>query len=316
MLRYFASRVITMIPVILLITVMVFTIMHMIPGDPAYVMLGEEASPQAVRALKKELGLDQSVQIQYVKWLWKVLQGDLGRSIINNAKVLDSILDHLPATIFLTISSLLFSIIIALPVGIIAGIKPKTPLDAAATGMAMMGIALPNFLLGIILIFIFGLKLGWLPILGFVSPLENFREFLYHMILPTITLGSALAATNTRFIRSGMLEVMNKEYVTTARSKGLTETATIRDHALKNALIPIVTVMGLQLGMLFGGAVIVEKIFAIPGLGSLMIAAIFERDFPVVQGIVLFMAVVVLITNLAVDMIYTVLDPRIKMNKT
>ncbi len=304
-----------MIPVMALISIMVFTIMHMIPGDPAYVMLGEEASVEAVKALEKELGLDRSIHIQYLKWISNVLKGDLGRSIINNAKVLDSILDHLPATIYLAITSLLFSIIVALPVGIIAGIKPKTALDVTATGMAMMGIAMPNFLLGIILIFVFGWKLGWFPILGFVNPSEGIWLSIQHIVLPTITLGAGLAATNTRFIRSSMLEVMNKEYITTARSKGLRESTTVRVHAIKNALIPVITIMGLQLGSLFGGAVIVEKIFAIPGIGSLIITAIFERDFPVVQGIVLLMATVVLVTNLVVDMLYTVLDPRIDMSK-
>jgi peptide/nickel transport system permease protein len=304
-----------MIPVIFFISVMVFTIMHLIPGDPAYVMLGEEASPEAVEALRKELGLDRSVPVQYMEWIKAALKGDLGRSIRNNEKILDAILDRLPVTAYLAVSAVVFSILIALPAGIIAGVRPKSLMDVAATVLAMAGIAMPSFWLGILLIFFFAFKLEWLPIMGYVSPLENFWDSIRHIILPAVTLGASMAATNTRFIRSSMLEVMNKEYITTARSKGLREIEIIRGHALKNALIPVVTMLGLQMAMLFGGALIVETIFAIPGLGRLIVNAIFTRDFPMVQGIVLFMAVFVLTANFIVDILYSFLDPRIRLGR-
>ncbi len=304
-----------MIPVIFFVTIMVFTLMHLIPGDPAYVMLGEEASPEAVEALRKELGLDRSLPVQYFAWMRKAVKGDLGRSIKNNVKILDTILARLPITAYLAVSAVVFSILIGLPAGIIAGVRPKTTLDVVATVLAMGGIAMPSFWLGILLIFFFAFKLEWLPILGYVSPAEDLWDSLRHMVLPAITLGASMAATNTRFIRSSMLDVMNKEYITTARSKGLREIGIIRGHALKNALIPVVTMLGLQIAMLFGGALVVETIFAIPGLGRLIVDAIFARDFPMVQGIVLFMAVFVLTANFIVDILYSFLDPRIRLGR-
>ncbi len=304
-----------MIPVIFFVTIMVFTLMHLIPGDPAYVMLGEEASPEAVEALRKELGLDRSLPIQYFAWMRKAVKGDLGRSIKNNVKILDTILARLPITAYLAVSAVVFSILIGLPAGIIAGVRPKTAIDVVATVLAMAGIAMPSFWLGILLIFFFAFKLEWLPILGYVSPAEDLWDSLRHMVLPAITLGASMAATNTRFIRSSMLDVMNKEYITTARSKGLKEIGIIRGHALKNALIPVVTMLGLQIAMLFGGALVVETIFAIPGLGRLIVDAIFARDFPMVQGIVLFMAVFVLTANFIVDILYSFLDPRIRLGR-
>ena len=304
-----------MIPVIFFVTIMVFTLMHLIPGDPAYVMLGEEASPEAVEALRKELGLDRSLPVQYFAWMRKAVKGDLGRSIKNNVKILDTILARLPITAYLAVSAVVFSILIGLPAGIIAGVRPKTAIDVVATVLAMAGIAMPSFWLGILLIFFFAFKLEWLPILGYVSPAEDLWDSLRHMVLPAITLGASMAATNTRFIRSSMLDVMNKEYITTARSKGLEEIGIIRGHALKNALIPVVTMLGLQIAMLFGGALVVETIFAIPGLGRLIVDAIFARDFPMVQGIVLFMAVFVLTANFIVDILYSFLDPRIRLGR-
>lgn len=315
MLRHILTRLILMIPVIFFITVMVFTIMHLIPGDPAYVMLGEEASPKAVETLRKQLGLDRSIPVQYMAWMKAALKGDLGRSIRNNEKILDAILDRLPVTAYLAISAVVFSILIALPTGIIAGVRPKSLMDVVATVLAMGGIAMPSFWLGILLIFFFAFNLEWLPIMGYVSPLEDFWDSIRHIILPAVTLGASMAATNTRFIRSSILDVMNKEYITTARSKGLRETGVIRKHALKNALIPVVTMLGLQMAMLFGGALIVETIFAIPGLGRLIVNAIFTRDFPMVQGIVLFMAVFVLTANFTVDILYSFLDPRIRFGR-
>lgn len=315
MLRHIIARLLLMIPVLFFISLMVFTIMHLIPGDPTYVMLGEEVSEEAAENLRKELGLDKSLPVQYFNWIRKALRGDLGRSINNNIKILPAILTRLPVTIYLAASAIIFSILIALPVGIIAGVKPKSAMDVVSTMLAMGGIAMPSFWLGILLIFFFSLKLELLPISGYVSPREDLWDSLLHMILPAITLGASLAATNTRFIRSSMLEVMHKEYITTAKAKGLRDFNVIRVHALKNALIPVVTMIGLQLGLLFGGALVVETIFAIPGLGRLIVDAIFARDFPMVQGVVLFMAVFVLFANFIVDILYSFLDPRIRLSQ-
>ncbi|MCP4750587.1 MAG: ABC transporter permease [Proteobacteria bacterium] len=311
MLKYFATRLLTMIPVIVLVSMVVFSIMHIIPGDPAYAILGVEATDEAVAALKKTLGLDRNILVQYFRWAANALRGDLGRSIITNEKVLDIILYRAPVSFYLAVLSILFSAVIALPVGIVAGVKPNSTVDIVSTPIAMVGIAMPGFLLAYLLILVFAFKLELLPLMGYVPISEGLWNSLKHMILPAVTIGLYLAAINARFIRSSMLEVMGKEYITTARAKGFGELGTIGKHALKNALSPVMTVLGIQLGGLLGGAVVSEHIFAIPGIGRLFFDAILEADYPVVQGVVLFMAVCVLTLNLMVDMLYSALDPRI-----
>lgn len=310
--RYILRRLLTMIPVMFLVTVIVFMLLHLTPGDPATSMLGEEASPEAVAALRQRLGLDQPLPVQYGKWLISAVQGDLGRSIRSNQPVSEAIRERLPATFQLSILAVLVSLTIAIPVGIVSAMRRNSPLDTTATTFALLGVSLPNFFLAILLIYLFSLHLGWLPPIGYTPFFDDPLDSLKRMIMPALTLGTALSAIVMRMTRSSLLEVLDQDYVRTARAKGLTEARMVRVHALRNALIPVVTVVGLQIGALLGGAIIIESIFVVPGVGRLLVDSIFQRDFPLVQGVVLFASLAFLFANLAVDLIYAYLDPRIR----
>ena len=309
---YILRRLVAMVPVLLLVSLIVFSLVHLTPGDPALTMLGEEATPQAVAALRAKLGLDQPIPVQYVKWLAAVLQGDLGRSIRSNQPVTEAIAERLPVTVELAILAIIISLSIAIPAGIIAAMRRNSALDASATVVALLGVSLPNFFLAILLVYLFAVQLRWLPPFGFQPLKAGLWANLKGMILPAITLGTALAAIVTRMMRSSLLEVLDQDYIRTARAKGLTEGRMVRFHALKNALMPVVTVVGLQIGGLLGGAIITEQIFVLPGLGRLLVDAIFQRDFPLIQGVVLFVSFAFLFSNLAVDLAYAYLDPRIR----
>ena len=314
MLAYLARRTLTLLPILLLMSIIVFALIRMVPGDPIDVMYGGEGMDAIRRAaLSHELGLDQPVVVQYGKWLWRAVQGDLGNSYRAGMPVLQLIGQRLPATLFLSFAALFLSLLIALPLGLLAAVKRNSGADMAAMIFAILGISLPNFWSGILLVLVFAIWLGWLPSIGYVSPFEDFFQSLRHLILPAIALGWALSGTTTRLARSSMLEELGKDYVRTARGKGLAERTVLLTHTLRNALIPTVTMIGLQLGFLIGGTVVVETVFAWPGVGLLVVDSIFARDYPVVQGIVLVIAVVVVLVNLLVDVIYTVLDPRIRL---
>lgn len=300
-----------MIPVVLLVSVVVFFIVHLTPGDPALVMLGEEVNPQTLAALRHDLGLDLPIHIQYATWLSNVVHGDLGHSIRNHQPVLEAIIQRLPTTIELTIFALIISLCISIPTGIISATRRGSGSDLISTTLALLGVSMPNFFLAILLIFIFSLYLRWLPPIGFTPILEDPIANIKGMILPAITLGAATAAIVARLTRSSLLEVLSQEYVRTARAKGLDERTVIWRHALKNAMIPVITIVGLQVGALLGGAVITETIFVLPGIGRLAVDSIFSRDFPVLQGVVLFISLVFMFANLAVDVLYAFLDPRI-----
>ncbi|MBT9139741.1 MAG: Dipeptide transport system permease protein DppB [Dehalococcoidia bacterium] len=293
-----------MVPIILGVTIVVFSIMHLAPGDPTAIMLGDRATLQDVVELRDRLGLDDPIPIQYLRWLSRVVRGDFGRSIHTRQPVLDMILQRLPATAELTFTALILSWLIALPVGIFSAVKRNSIADHASMAGALFGVSMPVFWQGLMMILLFSFILGWTPISG--------RGNINHLILPAITLGTSGAALLARLTRSSMLETIRQDYITTARSKGLVERIVIVKHALKNALIPVVTIMALQLPVLFGGAVITETVFAWPGMGRLMIASIFNHDFPVVQGIVLIIAILVILANLLADILYTFLDPRIR----
>ncbi|CAG0940696.1 Glutathione transport system permease protein GsiC [Anaerolineae bacterium] len=311
---YLIRRAFSLIPILLLMSVIVFTLIRLVPGDPIDVMYGSEGMDAIRRAaLSHELGLDESVVIQYVKWLGRALTGDLGRSYKAQMSVTDLIAQRLPATLFLSAAALAFSLLLAIPLGVIAAIKRNSWIDFSAMGFAILGISLPNFWAGIMFVLIFAVYLGWLPSIGYVSPFADFGKSLQHLILPAITLGWSLAGATSRLTRSSMLEELGKDYVRTARGKGLGEKAVLLGHALRNAMIPTVTMVGLQLGFLIGGAVVVETVFAWPGIGLLVVDSIFGRDYPVVQGVVLVIAVLVVVVNLTVDLIYTILDPRIRL---
>lgn len=308
---YVIRRLLVMLPVLFLVSLIIFMLIHLTPGDPALMMLGEEANPQALAALRQELGLDQPLAVQYAVWLGRVLRGDLGRSIRTNQPVSEAIGQRLPPTVELTLAALLVSMSIALPAGIISATRRGSRADIISTVGSLLGVSMPNFFLAVLLIFVFAYKLRWFPPIGWTPPWENLGENLRGLVLPAICLGAAAAAVVARLTRSSLLEVLGQDYVRTARAKGLTENTVIRRHALKNALIPVVTIVGLQVGTLLGGAIIIETLFSLPGIGKLVVDSIFQRDFPLVQGVVLFLALVFLATSLVVDVLYAYLDPRI-----
>ncbi|MDP9370555.1 MAG: ABC transporter permease [Chloroflexota bacterium] len=311
MTKFIGSRLVTTIPVLLFVSVAVFLMLHLTPGDPVRLMLGEDADPQSVAALRSELGLDRPLPFQFFRWLGNVLTGDLGRSIRTNQPVLEAITSRLPVTLELAFLALLVALTIGLPSGILAAIRRNSPLDVASTTFALVGVSLPNFFLGILLILFLAQRLRLLPPSGYVPFLDDPVQNLKLMIMPSLALGAALAGIISRMMRSSLLEVLGADYVRTARAKGLTDHATILGHALKNALLPVVTVVGLQTGALLGGAILTETIFALPGIGRLVVDSIFARDFPIVQGVVLFLALVRIFSNLLADIMYVQLDPRI-----
>jgi peptide/nickel transport system permease protein len=275
-------------------------------------MMGEAYSEADAQRLRRELGLDRPILVQYCKWLAFLVQGDWGRSLFTNRPVLSEVLYRLPVSLELIVFSTLVSLVIALPAGIIAAIRPNTWKDYSAMLLAMAGVSIPEFFLAVLLFLLFGLVLGWLPVSGYIPATQHLGENVRHMILPTIALGFPRAALLTRLIRASLLEILKMEYVTTARAKGLGERLVILKHALRNALIPTVTVAGLQIGFLIGGAIVVETIFAVPGIGSFGIDAIIKRDYPQVQAFVLVGALIFVVANLAVDLLYLVIDPRIQ----
>ncbi|MBI3740790.1 MAG: ABC transporter permease [Chloroflexi bacterium] len=312
MTRYISKRLLAMLPVLFLVSFVVFMLLHLTPGDPALIMLGEEATPQNLAALRHELGLDQPLPLQFLSWMEHIVRGDLGRSIRTHQQVLEAIVERLPVTIELTALAMLISLFIALPTGIISATRRNSFLDLFSTTGALLGISMPNFFLAILLIFIFAVTLRWLPPIGYTPIQKDLLENIRGMILPAITLGAAASAIVARLTRSSLLEVLSQDYVRTAQAKGLAERTIIYTHALKNAMIPVVTIIGLQIGALIGGAVITETIFVLPGVGSLVVDSIFRRDYPLVQGAVLFISIAHLFVNLVVDILYAFLDPRIR----
>lgn len=315
MLAYLARRALTLLPILLFMSIIVFALIRLIPGDPIDVMYGGEGMDEVRRAaLARELGLDQPVTIQYGRWLVRAIQGDLGNSYRAGMPVIQLIGQRLPATLWLCLNAMILSLVIALPLGLLAAVKRNSGADMGAMVFAILGISMPNFWSGILLVLIFSIWLGWLPSIGYVSPFDDFSLSLRHLILPAFTLGWALAGVTTRLARSSMLEELGKDYVRTARGKGLGERSVLLGHTLRNALIPTVTMVGLQLGFLIGGTVVVETVFAWPGVGLLVVDSIFARDYPVVQGVVLVLAVLVVLINLLVDLTYPILDPRIRLS--
>jgi ABC-type dipeptide/oligopeptide/nickel transport system permease component len=302
--RYLARRLALTIPVLLGVATLVFALIHLIPGDPAQAMLGETASEEDVQALRERLGLDQPLLQQYSGFLRGAVRGDLGRSLRTDEPVTQAILDRLPATLELAAAAMIVSIGVAIPLGIIAAVGRGTVVDHAATTLALTGISVPNFWLGPLLALIFAVELGWLPVSG--------RGTLGHLVLPAISLGAALAAILARMTRASLLEELREPYVQAARARGVSRVRAVLRHAFRNSLIPVVTLIGLQFGAVLTGAVITETIFAWPGIGRLLIQSIGFRDYPLVQGCILFIAVTYVGMNLLTDLVYGVLDPRIR----
>jgi len=305
--RYLVRRLLLTIPVLLGVATLVFSLIHFIPGDPAQAMLGEGAAPEDVAQLRERLGLDRPILVQYGSFLQGLARGDLGVSLRNDQPVLQQIVERMPATAELAFASMAVAVLIALPLGIIAAVWRGTAVDYGAMTLSLVGISIPNFWLGPLLAIVFAVELGWLPVGG--------RGTLAHLILPSVTLGAALAAILARMTRASLLEELGEPYVLAARAKGVSRTRAILHHAFRNSLIPIVTILGLQFGVVLTGAVITETIFAWPGIGRLLIQSISFRDYPTVQGCVLLIAVTYVGVNLITDLTYGFLDPRIRVDR-
>ena len=296
-----------------LITVIVFAGVRMIPGDPARVMAGVDADAAGIEEIRQKYGLRDPIPVQYVKWVGRALRGDLGESIRTRDSVLGLIGRKLPITLQLAAYSLLVALVIAIPVGVLAAVRRNTPWDYLASSVSLCGVSIPNFWLGIMLILLLSVRLQWLPASGFVSPFEDLWGNTQRLLMPAVVLGAALAAVLMRQTRNSMIEVLSTDYIRTAYAKGLRTGLVVFRHAIRNGLIPVITIFGLQLGALIGGAVVTEQIFVVPGFGRLILEAVFTRDYPVVQGVVLITASAYVLVNLLVDVSYSLLNPRIRI---
>ncbi|SFA80677.1 peptide/nickel transport system permease protein [Rhizobium sp. NFR07] len=312
MARYILQRLLGMVVVMFLVVTIVFVILRVTPGDPAAVMLGPDASPQDIEALRSRLGLDQNLLVQYVFYLGQLLKGDLGQSIFLNMPVTSALLDRAEPTFFLTLFSLAIASIIALPIGIYAAYKRGSFVDQAATTIAMLAASIPSFWLGLVLMQFFSVRLGLFPVSGYGGPGSSFLERMYHLTLPAFALGIVSSALILRFTRASMLDVLGDDYIRTARAKGVTERTVVLRHALKNALIPILTVIGLTAAVLISGAVVTETVFGLPGVGNLVVSAVLRRDYPVIQGALLIIAGLYVLINFIIDMLYLLVDPRVR----
>ena len=313
MIAYILRRFLHLIPVILLTSVLVFLLLHLVPGDPAETVAGPDATPDVIQAVRQKMGLDRPLPIQYGIWLGNVARFDLGASYISKMPVIDLVGYAFPATIQLALAGLFLALAVSLPLGVLASVKQASKLDLFVQSFTALGLGVPNFWLGILLILLFALILGILPPGGRIDPMQSPAMGLKTLILPAVTLGVQMSAVFTRFVRAAMLEVLHEDYVRTARAKGLHERVVVVRHALRSALVPVVTVVGLQFGRLLGGAVVVESVFAWPGVGRLIIQAVEQRDYTVVQAALLWLVLVFLLINLITDVLYAFLDPRIRL---
>lgn len=309
---YLLQRIALALIVIWGVSLAVFMIIQLVPGDPARVVLGVQANEENVAALRERMGLNRPVVEQYFSWIGNALQGNLGNSLITAQPVTPQVFSRLAATLQLAIVSLIIGLLVAFPLGIISALYPRSPIDLLASFISQVGVSIPDFWLGIMLILLFSLNLRWLPPSGYTPIFENFPSWLSHIILPALTAGLISGSIQTRFIRSAMLEVLNENYIRTANAKGLSPLTVLRRHALPNAMITIITIIGLQMTALFSAVVVVEIVFAWPGLGQLSLNAVLDRDYPLLQGTVLTLAVIVTFINLLIDMLYFFIDPRIE----
>ncbi|WP_312528189.1 ABC transporter permease [Paracoccus sp. (in: a-proteobacteria)] len=311
--RAFSRRIMGMVVVLFIVTTLVFIIVRVTPGDPAAVMLGSDATPEDIAQLRDRMGLNAPLLVQYGKFLWGLLHGDLGHSIFLNQPVGQALLARAEPTFFLTLFSILIASGIALPVGILSAVKRGTLFDQIVVTVTMIAASIPSFWLGLILIQIFAVNLGWLPASGYGGPDTPFLDRLQHLILPAVALGVVNSALITRFTRAAMLDVLGDDYVRTARAKGANEGRVVLKHAFKNALVPIITVIGLSVAMLVAGAVVTETVFGLPGVGNLVVSAVLRRDYPVIQGTLLVVAAIYVLINFIVDMLYVAVDPRVRL---
>ena len=313
MFAYIVRRVAIIVPTLVFVSILIFGLQQLLPGDPAVVLAGEERDPNVVAYLRAKLRLDEPLPLRYLHWVGGVLQGDLGESLRLQKPVRELILEKLPVTLELGLFAMAIALAIGIPAGIVSAVKRGTAWDYGANLVALWGLSTPNFWLGIMMILLFSVTLGWLPASGFVSPFEDWRANVAALVMPAFVLGNAIAAVLMRHTRSAMLQVLSSDYVRTARAKGVPERGVVLRHALRNALIPVITLGALELGTLLSGAVLTEQVFSIPGFGKLIVDAVFNRDYAVVQGVVLFTATAYILLNLLADILYVVVDPRIRV---
>src|SRR6187397_2079191 len=312
MLAFLTQRLLQIIPTLIIVSMLIFGLQQLLPGDPALIMAGEERDPQVLAEIRQQYRLDQPIPVQYVYWVKGVLSGDLGESMRFKQPVLDLVLQKLPVTMQLASMALVISLLIGISAGIISAVKKDTVWDYAANVFALWGLSTPNFWLGIMMIFLFSVQLGWLPPSGYVPLTEDWRQSLLTTIMPAFVLGNALAAVLMRHTRSAMLQAMGTDYVRTARAKGLAEGRVVLKHALRNAMTPVITLLALDFGTLLSGAVLTEQIFTIPGFGKLIVDSVFNRDYAVVQGVVLVTSTIYIVLNLLADIAYVLVNPRLR----
>ena len=312
MFSFLLRRLTSLLPTLVLVSMLIFGLQQLLPGDPAKIWAGEDQDPQLIAYLQAKLHLDQPLPVRYGYWVWGVLQGDLGESVRTQLPVLDLILQKLPVTLELAVLAFLVAVLIGIPAGVVSAVARGSAWDHVANLLSLWGLSTPNFWLGILLIMLFSVHLGWLPASGYVSPFEDLAGNLAAMAMPAFVLGNAIAAVLMRHTRSAMLQVMSSDYVRTARAKGLNERTVVIKHALRNALTPIITLGALELGTLLSGAVLTEQVFTIPGFGKLIVDAVFNRDYAVVQGVVLFTATTYILLNLMADLAYFWVNPRLR----
>jgi peptide/nickel transport system permease protein len=312
MFAYIVRRILATIPVMAVVALFVFSLLYIAPGDPAAVIAGDQATPADVERIRQNLGLDRPFLVRFGEWVWRILQGDLGVSIFTNLPVSTMIAQRVQPTLSLMVLTLILAVVVAVPMGVLAAWKQGTLIDRAVMGFAVLGFSVPVFVVGYLLAYVFALELDWLPVQGYTSLDQGVWPWLENLILPSVALGGVYIALIARITRATMLEVLQQDYIRTARAKGAGQGSVLFLHALKNAAVPIVTVIGIGIALLIGGAVVTESVFAIPGLGRLTVDAILRRDYPVIQGVVLLFSFVYVLVNLLIDILYTLLDPRIR----
>ncbi len=312
MAEYLLKRLASIVPTLVFVSMLIFGLQQLLPGDPAMILAGEDQDPALIAHLRAKLHLDEPLPVRYAYWIGGALQGDLGDSVRTQQPVLELIGQKLPVTIELALLSMTVALLIGIPTGVIAAVGRDTPWDYGATVFALGGLSMPNFWLGILMILLFSVQLGWLPASGYVSPAEDLWANLQAMLMPAIVLGTGIAAVLMRHTRSAMLQVLSADYVRTARAKGLSERVVVLRHALRNALTPVITLGALELGTLLSGAVLTEQVFTIPGFGKLIVDAVFNRDYAVVQGVVLITATAYIMLNLLADLAYFAVNPRLR----
>ena len=309
---YVAQRLVVLVPTLFLVSVMIFSLQQLLPGDPALALAGEERDPQAVEAIREKYHLDQPLPVQYGIWIGNVLRGNLGESLRNKIPVTELLASKLPVTVELAIGSMLVALLLGIPTGVVSAVRRGTAVDVAANAVALSGLSVPHFWLGIMLILLFAVRLGWLPASGYVPPWEDLGRNLTTLLMPSFVLGTGVAGVMMRHTRGAMLQVLGADYVRTARAKSVPERLVVLKHALRNALIPVITLGAIEFGRLLSGAVLTEQIFAIPGFGKMLVDGVFNRDYAVVQGVVLVSAALYVLLNLVADVLYFLANPRLR----